>query len=77
MRQWVVTGNDPGASGGATIALPVTLSEAPYFVVANPETLVGDLALYVNAAGNATTVWADASKADYTYAYRILVIGKA
>lgn len=74
-KQWVVTGNDPGASGGAVAKLPIAFSASPFLVIANAEYIISGKGYNTSAGGNTTTVRGDASISDYVYPYRILAIG--
>lgn len=73
--QWVTTGNDPGSSGAASSTLPIAFTKSPFLVIANATTLLADMGYGISANGNTTTVWGDASIANYVYAYKILAIG--
>lgn len=73
--QWVVTGNDPGASGGAVAKLPIAFSARPFLVIANAEYIISGRGYNISAGGDTTTVWGDASISDYVYPFRILAIG--
>ena len=74
--QWVLTGNDPGAAGGANAILPIVFSNGPVYTIAVPTQLIAGLGMYVRAGGDKTLVYADSSEISYTGAYNILTIGK-
>ncbi len=73
--QWVITGNDAGASGGVVTQLPIAFSENPFLVIANAETLISQKGYGISAGGNRTAVWVDTSIDDYVYTYRVLAMG--
>lgn len=73
--QWVFTGNDAGGNGGAVAQLPIAFSENPFLVIANAESLMANKAYGIHAGGDRTSVWVDASIADYVYPYRVLAMG--
>lgn len=74
-RQWVITGNDAGSSGGVVTQLPIAFSENPFLVIANAETLISYKGYGISAGGDRTSVWVDTSIADYVYSYRVLAMG--
>ena len=73
--QWVLTGNDPGASGGVNAILPIAFNNGPVYTVAVPTQLIAGLGMYVRSGGDKTLVYADSSAISYTSAYNILAIG--
>lgn len=75
IRQWVITGNDAGASGGVVTQLPIAFSENPFLVIANAETLISQKGYGISAGGDRTIVWVDTSIDDYVYTYRVLAMG--
>ena len=74
-KQWVITGNDLGGAGGAVTQLPIAFSENPFLVIANAENIIGNKGYEISAGGDRTSVWVDASIADYVYPYRVLAMG--
>ena len=75
IKQWVITGNDPGGAGGAVTQLPIAFSESPFLVIANAEQIIANRGYGIRAGGDRTSVWVDASIADYVYPYRVLAMG--
>ena len=75
-KQWVLTGNDPGASGGVNAILPIVFNNGPVYTVAVPTQLIAGLGMYVRSGGDRTLVYADSSVISYTGTYNILTIGR-
>lgn len=73
--QWVITGNDLGANGGAEMQLPIAFSEPPFIVIANAETIIANHGYGISAGGDRTSIWVDTSITDYVYPYRALAMG--
>lgn len=74
--QWVLTGNDPGASDGVNAILPIVFNNGPVYTVAVPTQLIAGLGMYVRSGGDRTLVYADSTAISYTGAYNILTIGR-